>query len=129
MWTSQLRAFSARAVVERPAFSTLVLVAGRLYWRGAYCYGVSSVSLFNPLARPAALLHYDVTLSPPVLWSGCQSQPILSMAARSGTSDLYLVWGGSVWYYDLSGTASVYIAPPICGSLSSASRAPLLPPL
>ena len=117
MWTSQLGAISALAVVERPAFSTLVLVAGKLYWRGAYCYGVSSVSLYNPLARPSALLNYDITLSPPVLWSGCQSQPILSMAARRG--DLYLVWGGSVWYYDLDGTASVrlFIAPPLESSL------------
>ena len=107
---------SQRGLFEKAADTSLETTDARrvrrLYWRGAYCYGVSSVSLYNPLAPPSALLHYDITLSPPVLWSGCQPQPILSMATRSGTSDLYLVWGGSVWYYDLSGTASVYIAPP-----------------
>ena len=112
---------SQRGLFEEAADTSLETTDARrvrrLYWRGAYCYGVSSVSLYNPLAAPSALLHYDITLSPPVLWSGCQSQPILSMAARRG--DLYLVWGGSVWYYDLDGTASVrlFIAPPLESSL------------
>ena len=122
LWSNALGTITTMAVVERPAFSTQVLVAGGIYWMGATCYAVSSLSLYNPKAV-TALMHYDVTLSPPVLWLTCQSVPIVAMTVRSGTGWLYMVWGGLVWRYNLDGSASdvtlLSFSPTLDGSWSS----------
>ena len=90
------------AVVERPQFNTAIVVASQIMWRGASCYVLNVISLYDNVVR--ALMHYDATANPEVLWTSCHTQPIL-VAAQSGTGKLTLAWGGDVYTYDMSGDA------------------------
>ena len=68
--TGSLGSIYSLAIIEREQFNTLLVVSSQINWRGATCFVINTISLYDNVIR--ALMHYDVSANPSVLWSSCK---------------------------------------------------------